>query len=283
MKKTLFLPAVVFTAFTVPCFAGVSLSLENTFPASGRAMGLEVVENQSGSEVWILGANNSDDAFYWYTPEGAVADTTMLDPLNGSCFGVVYNEQDNVFFTNDWSEPDLFFSEDSGEVWGRTDDPSGNSGRGLAFGGGLYWTTNGYAGLLQFTPGYPPSLSLPLPEIYEQLSGLTLFPCSRGTGIAVTTYADLSIWFYSWDGTELVFLGSAPCPAPCQASYGLAYSCSRDTIFWSYKTASGGYFISELEFDTGQSFHQSTWGGIKNSFSSQPSPRTSRFQSRSRL
>ena len=259
--------AIIFlTVVLGTSFSGISLSLENTFPAQGKAMGLDVVENPSGSEVSLLGTNNTDDAIYFYTPSGMVTDTIQLDPLNGSCFGAVYNLGESTLYTNDWEHTDLFCTDDMGSTWNTVQDPAENSGRGLAFLGDHYWTTNGYSGLLQFTPGYPPTQTFILPEIYGQLSGLTVFPFEGSTAVAVTTYSDLNIWFYTWDGAVLQFLGSAPCPAPCQASYGLAFSNNRGTIFWSYKTASGEYLISEFSFEIDQSLQQHTWGGIKSSF-----------------
>ncbi len=259
--------AIIFlTVVLGTCFSGISLTLENTFPAQGKAMGLDVIENPSGSEVTIMGTNNTDDAVYFYTVSGMVTNTMPLDPLNGSCFGVVFDLEESILHTNDWEQTDLFCSDDMGSTWSTVQDPSGNAGRGLDFDGEYYWTTNGYSGLFQFSPGYPPTQNLVLPEIYDQLSGLTVFPFEGGTGIAVTTYSDHNIWFYLWDGSDLQFLDSAPCPADCQASYGLACSNNLETIFWSYKTTSGEYFISEFSYQIDQSLQQQTWGGVKSSF-----------------
>lgn len=244
----------------------VSLSSVNTFAAEGRAMGLAVSENPSGSEFALLGVNNSDDMLYLYSVSGFVTGSIELDSLNGHCFGVVLNQTQDVIYTNDWEETDLFLTEDYGTTWSRVSDPAVNSGRGLTFDGNYYWTTDGYSGLLQFLPGTPPVQSFLLAEIYGQLSGLAVFPFQGNTGLAITTYSDLSIWFYEWDGVNLQFLGSAPCPEPCQASYGLAYSTALEHLFWSYKTSSGEYLISELSFEIDLSFTQNTWGGIKASF-----------------
>lgn len=92
---------IILTVVLGNCFADVSLTLENTFPAQGKAMGLDVVENPSGSEVSLLGTNNTDDAIYFYTPSGLVTDTIQLDPLNGSCFGAVYNLGESTLYTNE--------------------------------------------------------------------------------------------------------------------------------------------------------------------------------------
>ena len=262
MKTAMVLLAVVLGT----CFADISLTLENTFPAQGKAMGLDVVENPSGPEVSLLGTNNTDDAVYFYTPSGMVTDTIQLDPLNASCFGAVYVLDESMLYTNDWEHTDLFYTDDMGSTWSTVQDPAEYSGRGLAYHDNLFWTTCGYSGLLQFTPGYPPIQTFILPEVYGQLSGLAVFPLEGATVIAVTTYSDHNIWFYELDGSSLQFLDLAPCPATCQASYGLAYCESRDTIFWSYRTASGEYLISEISFDVNQPLAQYTWSGIKHYF-----------------
>ena len=72
------------------------------------------------------------------------------------------------------------------------------------------------------------------------------------------------MWFYSWDGTDMTFIGTADSPLACSNSFGLAYCEVRDTIFWSYKEG-GNYYISEIEF-TITSLDQSTWGFIKANF-----------------
>lgn len=255
------------TVFAAGSAAGsVSLQVENTFVPSGKAMGLDVRVVPTRGETILLGSNNTDDAVYTYSTSGTVLNTIYLDPANGSCFGVVLDPATEAIHTSDWSEANLFTTSDWGNTWSTVSDPSGVDGRGLAFNGTDYWMTNGYAGLLVFQPGSAPSAAIPLPQIYSQLSGLTVFPLEGQTCIAVTTYTVQNIWFYLWDGTELTFIGWAPCPVTCQASYGLAYSQQTDTIFWSYMTGTDAWFVSELSYELETGFEPDSWAGIKRSF-----------------
>ena len=258
--------SVLMAAGTAWAASSVSLTIENTFPAQGKAMGLEVAEGSPYSQVYVLGTNNTDDAVYWYSTDGTLCDTTLLSPGNDKCFGAAIRPADGAVFTNDWESTDLFYTQDGGATWDTVQDPSGLQGRGICFEGDHLWSTGGYSSLLRFIPGGGSSQQMTLPQVYGQPSGLTVFPMAGGTGIAVTTYSDHNIWFYLWNGGDPEFLGSAPCPAECQASCGLAHSEERGTIFWSYRTSSGEYWISELSFETGYSLEPFTWASVKRSF-----------------
>lgn len=245
--------------------AEITLTMENTFQPAGRAFGMSLMEDTGGPDVFLAGVNNNAMKIYIYTPEGVLTDSLFLDPANQKCFGVAWNPANGSFLTNDWETVSLFQTFDNGATWSTHADPAENSGRGLDFDGTHYWSTNGYAGVIRFTPGGASS-NHATPEIADLLSGLALFPLQGGTGIALTTYSNHYIWFYEWNNTSLEYIGKAQCPAPCQPSAGLAYSHSRETLFWSYKVPSGDYMVSELSFEIGMALGQTTWGGIKTSF-----------------
>ncbi len=245
--------------------AEITLTLLNTFQPAGRAFGMSFIEETGGREALLAGVNNNAMKIYIYTPEGSLSDSLPLDPGNQKCFGVAWNPADGSFLTNDWETELLFQTFDNGGTWSTHADPAENYGRGMDFDGAHYWATNGYAGVIRFTPGGVTE-NHPTPEIADLLSGLAVFPLQGGMGIALTTYGNHYIWFYEWNGTSLEYIGKAPCPAPCQPSAGLAYCQSRDTMFWSYKVPSGDYMVSELSFEIGMALDQTTWGGMKTRF-----------------
>jgi len=191
----------------------------------------------------------------------------ILDPANGSAFGVAWNNDptNDTYYTDDWDTSNLFYTEDFGSTWSNYPNPAGSNARGMDFDGNDYWTTNDSGGgLWRFQPGVGQS-NHAIPEITSQPSGVAVFPYEGDIGVAVTSYTVYNIWFYVWDGADLTYLGSAPCPASCTSSLGLAYSGNTSTMFWSYNTASG-YKISEFSFDISVALEQSTWGSIKTSF-----------------
>jgi hypothetical protein len=244
---------------------GITLTLLNTFDPVTKALGLDVFE--STGSTYVLGVNNENDivqAYDAYT--GSPLGTLPLDPGNPNAFGVAWNNDptNDTYYTDDWNVSTLFYTDDFGVSWTTVANPAGTDARGMDFDGTDYWTTNGDGGgLWRFQPGVTQS-NLPIPEVTDQPSGITTFPYEGDVGVAVTSYDVHNIWFYVWDGSTFEYLGSAPCPASCSSSYGLAYSENTGTMFWSYN--SGGYKISEFSFDIEVSLQQDTWGAIKTVF-----------------
>jgi hypothetical protein len=131
----------------------------------------------------------------------------------------------------------------------------------MDFDGSDYWITNSYIGVCRFLPGTGAEL-IALPKVTNRLAGLTVFPLNGDMGLDLTACNTTTMWFYSWDGTNMTFIGTADSPAACSYSYGLAYCEERDTIFWSYEEGVNLY-ISEIELAI-TSLEQSTWGSIKS-------------------
>ncbi len=151
-------------------------------------------------------------------------------------------------------------------------NPYESNGRGMDCDGTYIWEAYGpptatYGACLGMLPDGTGASAYNLPGITTQLSGLTVYPIPGSLGIAVTAYqnsaADHYIWFYEFNGSSMILLGSAELPT-CNSSYGLSYSENRDTYFWSWGDGST-FYISELEI-TETSLQRETWGAIKSSF-----------------
>jgi hypothetical protein len=132
----------------------------------------------------------------------------------------------------------------------------------MDFDGTDYWITQSSSGIYRHQPGVGAEF-FSLSEVPTQMSGLTVLPFMGDVVVVVTTYNTHNWYFYQYDGSTLAYLGSAPCPVSCGSSLGLAYSDSRDTIFWSF---SSPYTIVEVEYDIDVALERSTWGEIKSSF-----------------
>jgi hypothetical protein len=229
----------------------ITLTLVNTFEPEGRALGLCVVENPHGAEVSVLGINNLEMRIYVYSIDGTAVSSIELDPANMNCFGLLFVDDypsNTRFYTNDWDNTNLFYTDDNGTTWNTVFNPAVDKGRGMDFDGENYWTTYGSGAIMRFIPEYTPDDPILLPEISAQLTGLATFPYEGMVGIAVTAYHAHNIWFYIWNGVSLDYLGVAPVPIECDLSLGLSYSENLEHFFWSHKDDTGKYWISELSF-----------------------------------
>lgn len=243
----------------------VSLTLLNNWTLADKALGLDVFID--GSTVYILGADNVLDIVQAYDVAGAPQGSMPLDPANDSCFGVVWNNDPDTdtYYTDDWSDAVLYFTDDFGSSWSTEPNPAGSAARGMDFDGTDYWCTSGTGGgLWRFQPGVGQE-NIAIPEVTTQPSGLTVFPYGGNLGIALAAYNDNSIYFFEWDGSTMNYLGSASCPVANSGSYGLGYSIASNTIYWAFKDASSVYHLAEFSFSI-TSLERSSWGSIKTSF-----------------
>ncbi len=243
----------------------VTLTLLNDWPLAEKALGLDVFVN--GSTVYILGADNVLDIVQAYDVTGAPAGVMTLDPANDSCFGVAWNDDptDDTYYTNDWSDNVLYYTDNFGSSWTTVPNPAGSNSRGMDFDGTDYWCTNGGGGgLWRFQPGTGQE-NIAVPEVAGNPSGLTVFPSGGNIGVAVASYSSNYIYFYEWNGSTMTFLGSASCPATCASSFGLGYSSVSNTIYWAFKDSSNVYHLGEFSF-TITALERSSWGSIKTSF-----------------
>ena len=205
-----------------------------------------------------------DDCFYLCEPEGGTyLNTRNYDWTHSNVFGVVMvSTTPYIFYCDDWSDSFIHIYRGG---WTADMNPVGDNGRGMDFDGTDTWITNDDIGVCRFQLGVG-QVFYTLSEPQNQLSGLTTFPHGANLGMMVTAYDDLNFYFYEVDGSNMVYLGSTPVPVSCNTSYGLAYSASRDSFFWSYRYG-GIYYIDELDISiTGSNIEETTWGQIKADF-----------------
>lgn len=245
----------------------ITLTLVNdwTLPLGILAYGLDVLED---AVVYILATDYINMSIQFYTLDGLQAATVPLSPANTGCFGVAWNNgiDTGTYYTNDWSQDVLYYTEDFGTGWTTVNSPAGTSTGGMAFDGTDYWAIGGVAGgIWRFQPGVSAE-NIAIPEVTAEPSGVAVFPYNGNLGVAVTTYIVHKIYFYEWDGYTMNFIGSAPCPVlAIGASFGLAYSNESGTMFWSYADNDTVWHIAEFSFSLA-ALEPSSWGSIKSSF-----------------
>jgi hypothetical protein len=243
----------------------ISLTLVNDWTLSGKALGLDVFFTMAGAI--ILGADNNLNIVQAYNSSGVPQASLSLNSSNGSCFGVSWNNdvRNDFYLTNDWDNGSLFHTENFGGTWTYFTNPAGTNGRGMDFDGTNYWETNGPGGgVWRFVPGGSQE-NIPLAEPPGNTSGLTVFSTGTNSCLAITCYTTHNFYFYSWDGSSMTYLGSAPCPVSgITSSFGLAYNDYNGNMLWSYKKGSV-YHLAEFSF-TITSLSRSSWGSIKTSF-----------------
>lgn len=242
----------------------ISLTLINDWTQSQQVLGLDVFED---TNVYVLGSDRNGMIIQAYDA-GVPAGTLALDAANTNCFGVAWNDDltTDAYYTDDWTDTVLYYTEDFGTSWTTETNPAGNLARGMAHEGTNYWTTNGDGGgLWRFTPGVGQE-NIAIPEVPTQPSGVAVFPYNGNLGVAVTTYNTFNIYFYEWDGSTMTYIGSAACPVSGIAgSYGLAYSNLDGYMYWSYRDGSSAYHLVQFSFDI-TALSRSSWGAIKTSF-----------------
>ncbi|RKZ03186.1 hypothetical protein DRQ25_17965 [Candidatus Fermentibacteria bacterium] len=246
----------------------ISTTVINEWEIFVCALGMDFFDLGTRSYFYVID-NNTNLLVLFNGGAGCIPlDSYNLDAANGSGFGVAWNfdGSEDTFYTDDSENASLFFTDDNGSTWSTASNPAGIQGRGMDFDGTDYWTTNGNGGgVWRFLPGVGQQ-NIATPELPTTPSGLTVFPYQSNLGIAVTCYQTFSIYFYVWDSSTMTFLGSAPCPVSgLTKSYGLAYTGTTETFFWTYQDGSGNYHLAEFSMSTNALEH-SSWGAIKGSF-----------------
>jgi hypothetical protein len=213
------------------------------------------ITDYSGDKIFVCDYTGNSLG-YIDVPDG-------LDDVGGICSSgdyILINEMDSdthvwryqsaswsPLFTNPSSDPMGFDMDDDGNFW--EIENSSNI---------LYRFNSSGTILNQWT----------LAEVPGSASAMAcaVFPVA---GIDVVMLGGLTwsdFYFYSWDGSDLVYIGSHPLPQSCNKSYGAAWCEQRSTMFWVYKTG-GDFAVCEFQcFITGVPLQRSTWGGIKTEF-----------------
>lgn len=245
----------------------ITLTLLNNWTLPNMALGIDIFEGPG--QFNALCVDKDYDLIRVYDATSAsLLGTFAMNAANDACFGTAWNNNPDAdtYYTNDWFNVNLFYTEDYGTSWTTVANPAETHGRGMDFDGTDYWQTNGTGGgLWRFQPGVSAE-NIAIPEVIKQPSGLTVFPCGSNLGIAVTTYEEHSIYFYEWNGSTMSYIGSAACPASyISFSLGLAYAETSGTLFWIYWDNYFNSHLVELSF-TLTSLERSSWGAIKSSF-----------------
>ncbi len=243
----------------------ITLTEVNSFILPQFCSGMDVIEYPGTVALVIVDSENDYLSAYWAS-SAEPAGTMSLDSDNKNAFGVCWtgNDTPDSFYLNDALVPNLFHTDNAGLSWTTFTNPSGTEGRGMDFDGTWCWSTSGTNALFQFQPGGVLSYHT-LPEITQQVSGLSVFPYQEHLGIAIACYLSPELFFYRWDGNTLAYMGSASLPASVKYSLGLAWSETNNCLYWSFlnENTTSGYSVLAL---TITSLSRDTWAGIKTSF-----------------
>ncbi len=210
----------------------------------------------------LVFSSTLDDKVYTCDPDTGAEGSSMGYPWSHSnVFGLaMVSDSSYIFYFDEWSSSILHIFTGG---WSSETNPVGSNGRGMDFDGSDTWITNNDIGVCRFRLGVG-EVFYTLSEPQAQLSGLTTFPLGANLGLMVTSYNDLNFYFYEFDGSSMVYLGSTPVPVSCASSRGLAYSASRDSFFWSYQDSGGTSHIDELDITFVETaIEETTWGQIK--------------------
>jgi hypothetical protein len=110
------------------------------------------------------------------------------------------------------------------------------------------------------------ALSILLLKHPGQISGLALFPFHSNVGVALCFYTVPGWLFYEFDGSDLVYYGSADLGlGSFSGSRGLTYNGSSDTFYYSYIVYGTLRWIMEVGWME-TSLEHDTWGTIKTAF-----------------
>ncbi len=246
----------------------MTITVLTTWQTGFQTLGLDWFNNGSGDYLVFSDATN-DQVHLFSVASGTVTDTKDLMDTNVSAFGVAGGPNGQMFTTNDWTNSTLYIW--SGSIWSLETNPAGSNGRGMEFNvaSGNYWeaaTSGSTKTIYRFTPGAGSS-TYTITQPATQMSGIAVFPYAGNLAVMVGCYNTANFYFYSYNGSALTWIGTAPCPtvSGLSSSLGLCYSPTRDTFFWSWTDASSVAHLTELEIN-GVSLQSTTWGEIKTLF-----------------
>ncbi len=239
-----------------------------TVPSATQMLGMDYCENDGNLVV----SDNATSTIRGFVPGSGTEVWNMSIPFEG-IYGVCQTGGagvDATWYATSWSTSDMYKWDPEKKGWSIAfDNPAGSYGRGLDFDENTnqIWEVDSVYGFYQIDETGASTQHI-LDYALGWLGGIALFPYGDELGIVVTYYDFYFFAFYSFDGTDLTFLGEGSIEIPnFTDSYGISYDPSSDTFFWAYKVYGDGYKVTEFsyEFQT-TSLNRDTWAGIKASF-----------------
>lgn len=240
----------------------ISITIVNTWqaPYASHILGLEYRDDQ-GDILFVSSLNNK---VFIANPDNGAQIGSIDRPAGMYGFDVAWDGTE--YYINGWNTSVIYHGTGSG--WTSYANPAGTNGRGMSFDGAQIWESNSSTGAYTFNPDGTGAQPYALPGVTVQISGLTAFPFPTGNqpcGLMATCYNQPTFYFYTFNGSSITPIGSAPCPTSVTQSLGLTYSQTRGTFFWSY-SYSGAYYVAELDIEMGAALEGDTWGDIKTQF-----------------
>ena len=247
----------------------VTLTPIGTFsvPSASQMLGLDYRE----SESCIAVMDNASSTIRGIEPGTGAEVWKMSIPYNNT-FGICQTGgPDNRWYATSWETSDIYRWNPDTRGWSVAfPDPAQTLGRGMDFDveSGYIWELDASGGLYRIdeTGGYT---FFDITYALGWMGGIALFPYGDDLGIALTYYDFYYINFYSFDGSDLTFLGEGHIEiTDFTYSYGIAYNPVTDTFFWSYKAYPSINRIMEFDFEfpPPSSLDRATWGSIKTGF-----------------
>ena len=245
-----------------PSSDDISITMLNTWQAlyASHILGLEYRDDVGD----ILFVSNLNNKIFIADPDDGAQLGSIDRPAGMYGFDVAWDGTE--YYVNGWSTSAIYHG--TGGGWTSFTNPAGTNGRGMAFDGAQLWESNSSAGAYTFNTDGTGALACALPGINLQISGLATFPLpteNQPCGLMVTCYNQPTFYFYTYNGSSITPIGSAPCPTTVTQSLGLTYSQTRDTFFWSY-VYGGAYYVAELDIEMGAALEKDHWGNIKTQF-----------------
>lgn len=251
-----------------PVDATITFNVINTWTITwaDNVLGLATWEN--GSTVNIVYCESAGMEIGSLNPATGGTAGSQPKPAGAQMgFGIAFNDNltTPIWHINSWQNANLWYTTDNFATWTTIANPSSTNGRGMSYDGEDYWQSS-QTSLVRFQPGVGAETFTGIAP--TQISGVAYVPGDNPSYvyIMVTTYNTDIFALYSYDGTNLtqVATGTTPSGLGNTNRLGLTYSFDRGSLFFAY-AISGGYAISEMEFDV-VSLERDTWAGIKSSF-----------------
>ncbi len=236
-------------------------------PAAAQMLGMDYLE----SDPHLAIMDNTSNMIRGIVPGSGTEVWNMNIPYSDT-YGICQTGgPENSFYANSWSTSDIYRWDPDNRGWSVAfPDPAQSLGRGMDFDveSSCIWEIDTSGGFYRIDESgsytyYDLSYAL------GWISDIALFPYGDDLGIAMIYYDFFYFNFYSFDGTDITFLGEGHIfVTDFTDSYGIAYNPATDTFFWNYVVYPSTRLIMEFDYEiqTASSLNQTTWGSIKTRF-----------------